>query len=137
MEPEHKDCIYLPRDGSDIITSASNNIGDKDQMNKQEEELIQFIVDQTQIDRDTIIRILNYRGVTELSEKYEKALEDVEDLNVDSRIALESAASILRIDVDKKGNKSKLNNEALKEPPETVIQICQVHKGFYYRFLEE
>ena len=32
-------------------------------MNKQGEELIQFIVDQTQIGRDTIIRILNYRGV--------------------------------------------------------------------------
>ena len=35
-------------------------------MNKQEEELIQFIVDQTQTDRDKVIRILNYRGATDL-----------------------------------------------------------------------
>lgn len=31
VEPEYKDCVYLPRDGSDIIISASNNIEDKDQ----------------------------------------------------------------------------------------------------------
>lgn len=104
-------------------------------MNEQKEELIQFIIDQTQIDRDTIIRILNYRGVTELSEKYEQVLKDAEGLSVDPRIALESAASILRIDVDKKGNKSKLNNEALKEPPETVIKICRAFKEYYYRSL--
>lgn len=28
-------------------------------MNKQEEELIQYIIHQTQIDRETILRILN------------------------------------------------------------------------------
>lgn len=104
-------------------------------MNKQGEELIQFIVDQTQIGRDTIIRILNYRGVTELSEKYEQVLKDAEDLHVDPRIALESAASILRIDVDKKGNKSKNNKELLWEPPDTVIKISRAFKEYYYRSL--
>lgn len=104
-------------------------------MNKREEELIQFIVDQTQIGRDTIIRILNNRGVTELSEKYEEALKDAEDLNVDSKIAIEAASSILRLNIDKKGRKPNLNKELLKDPPETIIKICRAFKEYYYRSL--
>lgn len=104
-------------------------------MNKQEEELIQFIFDQTQIGRDTIIRILNYRGVAELSEKYEQALEDAEELNVDPRITLEAASAMLRLDTDKTCRKSKSNKELLREPPDTVIKICRAFKEFYYRFL--
>lgn len=106
-------------------------------MNKQGEELIQYIIKQTQIDRDTILRILNYRGVTELSEKYEKALEHARDLNVNPRIALDAVSSMLKLNIDKKDRQPKLNKELFKESPETVVKICQAYKGFYYRFLEE
>lgn len=104
-------------------------------MNEQKEELIQFIVDQTQIGRDTIIRILNYRGVTELSEKYEKALKDAEELNVDSRIALDATFSIFKANIALKGRKSNLNKELFKESPETVVKICRAFKEYYYRSL--
>lgn len=42
-------------------------------------------------------------------------MEDARDLNVDQRVALEAASSMLKTDTDLKSRKSKLNKELLED----------------------